>query len=105
MEVVPRKRRPYSTLEKLEMKKTLVALAALASVSAFAQSTVEIYGTLDVGQVKLSGQQAGLNNTTNTYPVSQSATTLANTFARQGTGTNNIGFREGRLRRRNVCWL
>ena len=75
------------------MKKTLVALAALATVSAFAQSTVEIYGTLDVGQVKLSGQQAGLNNTTNTYAVSQSSTTLANTFARQGTGTNNIGFR------------
>jgi hypothetical protein len=75
------------------MKKTLVALAALASVSAFAQSTVEIYGTLDIGQVKLSGQQAGLNNTTNTYPVSQASTTLANTFARQGTGTNNIGFR------------
>jgi len=75
------------------MKKTLVALAALASVSAFAQSTVEIYGTLDVSQVKLSGQQAGLNNSTNTYPVSQSTTGLANVFARQGTGANNMGFR------------
>ena len=93
MEVVPRKRRPYSTLEKLEMKKSLVALAALASVSAFAQSSVEIYGTLDITQAKVSGQQAGLNNTTNTYPISQSATGLANVFARQGTGTNNMGFR------------
>ena len=75
------------------MKKSLVALAALASVSAFAQSSVEIYGTLDITQAKVSGQQAGLNNTTNTYPISQSATGLANVFARQGTGTNNMGFR------------
>jgi len=54
MEVVPRKRRPYSTLEKLEMKKTLVALAA-ASVflpfSANAQSTVTAFGVVDVAQV------------------------------------------------------
>jgi len=49
MEVVPRKRRPYSTLEKLEMKKTLVALAALASVSAFAQSSITIDGYIDRG--------------------------------------------------------
>jgi len=80
-------------LEKIEMKKTLVALAALASVSAFAQSTVEIYGVLDVAQTKLSGIQAGLNNTTNSYPVSQSSTALLNGFARQGTGTNHMGFR------------
>jgi predicted porin len=38
-------------LEKLEMKKTLVALAALASVSAFAQSSVTISGVADVGLV------------------------------------------------------
>jgi predicted porin len=75
------------------MKKTLVALAALASVSAFAQSTVEIYGTLDISQVKLSGAQAGLNNTNTLFPVSSTSTGLANTFARQGTGANNMGFR------------
>jgi len=80
-------------LGEILMKKTLVALAAITAVSAFAQSSVEIYGTLDVGQFKLSGQQAGLNNTTNTYPVSQASTGLANVFARQGTSTNNIGFR------------
>jgi predicted porin len=80
-------------LEKLEMKKTLVALATLASVSAFAQSTVEIYGTLDVSQAKVSGQQAGLQNTTPALVGSQSTTGIANTFARQGTGTNNMGFR------------
>mgnify|MGYP000387892370 CR=1 FL=1 len=38
---------PVQTLENLEMKKTLVALAALASVSAFAQSSVGIKGTFD----------------------------------------------------------
>jgi len=75
------------------MKKTLVALAALASVSAFAQSTVEIYGSLDISQVKLSGAQAGLNNTNTMFPPSSTATGLANTFARQGTGANNMGFR------------
>jgi len=75
------------------MKKSLVALAALAATSAFAQSSVEIYGVLDVAQVKISGHEAGLNNTTNSYPVSQSASGLANGFARQATSTNNIGFR------------
>jgi len=39
MEVVPQKRRPFSTLEKIEMKKTLVALAAVSAVAAFAQTT------------------------------------------------------------------
>jgi len=38
-------------LEKLEMKKTLVALAALASVSAFAQTSVVIDGFIDRGYV------------------------------------------------------
>ena len=64
MEVVPRKRRPYSTLEKLEMKKTLVALAAFAATASFAQTAylpsganvnpawgngVKIVGGFDVG--------------------------------------------------------
>ncbi len=38
---------PVQTLENLEMKKTLVALAALAATSAFAQSTVTLSGNLD----------------------------------------------------------
>jgi len=75
------------------MKKSLVALAALAATSAFAQSSVEIYGVLDVGNFKVSGQEMGLNNTTNAIPASQSSTALLNSFARQGTGTNHIGFR------------
>jgi len=68
-------------------------LAALAATSAFAQSTVEIYGTLDITNAKLSGNQWGLNNTTNTYPTSTSATAALTAFARQGTGANNMGFR------------
>jgi len=39
---------PIQTLENLEMKKTLVALAALAATSAFAQS-VTLYGLVDIG--------------------------------------------------------
>jgi predicted porin len=43
-------------LEKLEMKKTLVALAALATVgAAFAQSTVTLYGKIDWEIQNLSG--------------------------------------------------
>ena len=40
---------PYLTLEKSDMKKTLVALAALAATGAFAQSTVTLYGKIDAG--------------------------------------------------------
>ncbi len=38
---------PVQTLENLEMKKTLVAIAALAATGAFAQSSVTLYGNLD----------------------------------------------------------
>ena len=76
------------------MKKSLIALAVLAaSGAAMAQSSVTIYGTLDVGYGKLKGGQAGLNNTGYVVPASQSATALANTFARSDLTTNNIGFR------------
>jgi len=49
------------TLENFQMKKTLVALAALAATSAFAQSTVELYGraNLDVSQYSATGSTAG----------------------------------------------
>jgi predicted porin len=40
---------PCLTLEKLAMKKTLIALAALAATGAFAQSSVQIDGVMDVG--------------------------------------------------------
>jgi predicted porin len=40
-------------LENLEMKKTLVAIAALTAVSAFAQSSVTIYGKEDISYGKI----------------------------------------------------
>lgn len=54
---------------------------------------VTMYGVLDVGNFKISGHSAGLNNTNNAFPTSQSGTGLINAFARQGTSTNHIGFR------------
>jgi predicted porin len=48
------------SLENLEMKKTLVALAALAATSAFAQSTVAITGNIDLGYRSL--KQAGVTD-------------------------------------------
>jgi predicted porin len=75
------------------MKKTLVALAVLASTGAFAQSSVSIYGALDVGYGKLKGGEAGLNNVNYVVPASQSTTALTNAFARSGITTNFIGFR------------
>jgi predicted porin len=53
---------PVQTLENLEMKKTLVALAALAATSAFAQSTVTMYGAVDAGYAKTT-QDAGATTT------------------------------------------
>jgi predicted porin len=76
------------------MKKSLIALAVLAaSGAAVAQSSVTIYGALDVGYGKLKGGEAGLNNTNYVVPASQSATALTNAFARSGLTTNFIGFR------------
>ena len=52
----------FLTLEKIEMKKTLVALAAVSAVTAFAQSTVTVTGIMDAGYQsgKLYGQSFGL---------------------------------------------
>ena len=40
------------------MKKTLIALAALATTAAFAQSSVTLYGKANVGFQKASGSSA-----------------------------------------------
>jgi hypothetical protein len=61
MEVVPRKRRPYSTLEKIEMKKTLVAIAALAVVGVQAQ-TVVLDGYIDRGYISTSNSLSAKNS-------------------------------------------
>ncbi len=78
---------PVQTLENLEMKKTLVAIAALTAVSAFAQSSVGIKGTFD----------PSFRNQVTTYGdgTVRSTTDLANNV--QGTsqvtffGTEDIG--------------
>jgi predicted porin len=52
-------------LEKFEMKKTLVAIAALASVTAFAQSSVTLSGNMDAGHQSINykgGKAAGITN-------------------------------------------
>lgn len=57
------------------MKKTLIALAALASTAAFAQSSVTLYGVADIALTKQTGTSAavmsagGLNNGTSRWGV------------------------------------
>jgi predicted porin len=46
---------PVQTLENLEMKKTLVAIAALAAFGAQAQSSVTMYGVVDAGLFSTKG--------------------------------------------------
>jgi predicted porin len=55
---------PIQTLENLEMKKTLVALAALAATTAFAQSTVSLTGraSMDVSTWGVTGSTAAGND-------------------------------------------
>jgi len=78
------------------MKKTLIALATLATVSgaAMAQSSVTIYGTLDVSAGKLKDGEFGVNNGINyVVPASQSATALTNAVGKSFLSTSNLGFR------------
>jgi predicted porin len=84
MEVVPRKRRPYSTLEKIEMKKTLVAIAALASVSAFAQVTIT--GNLDFAGARVGGTALGQKGTTFSTSTGASSTSAINIAATEDLG-------------------
>ncbi|WP_291926503.1 porin [Limnohabitans sp.] len=71
------------------MKKTLIALAVLAaSGAAMAQSSVTIYGTLDVGYGKLKGGKFGLQNG-ETYGLFNAPVTAKDGF----NSTSVIGFR------------
>ena len=66
------------------MKKTLIALAAFAAVSSFAQSTVTLYGRLD----------AGYNATTTTNTVGATTTeTKSNGVQNAGLATNKWGMK------------
>ena len=68
------------------MKKTLVALAALASVSAFAQTTVTLSGNLDVAGATSSGTQNGAKGTTFTTGLGTASTSVINLIAVEDLG-------------------
>jgi predicted porin len=69
------------------MKKTLVALAALAATSAFAQNAVSLYGALDMGVGYIQSKTGGVNVATRSGAMSSS-----NDSARWGlTGTEDLG--------------
>jgi predicted porin len=72
------------------MKKTLIALAALAAMSgaAMAQSSVTIYGVLDVGYGQLKGGKLGLQNG-ETYGLVNAPLTAKDGY----NSTSVIGFR------------
>jgi len=76
------------------MKKTLVALAAIASVSAFAQTTVSITGNLDFAGARFAGTMAGNKGTTVTTGNGTSSTSAINLTATEdiGGGTKITAF-------------
>lgn len=77
------------------MKKSLIALAVLAASGvAMAQSSVTIYGNLDVSVGRLKGGEFGVNNGINyIVPHSQAATALTNAVGKNFLSTSVLGFR------------
>ena len=75
---------PCLTLEKLAMKKTLIALAAVAATGAFAQSSVQIDGVMDAGFQSINYK--GSNNTVNGIGNNGSSTSQINF-----RGTEDLG--------------
>jgi GBP family porin len=65
-------RAPVQTLENLEMKKTLVAIAALAAFGAQAQSTVTLKGTFDPSIMQQKTTYGG-GNITSTQAISNNS--------------------------------
>jgi predicted porin len=108
-------RAPVQTLENLEMKKTLVAIAALAAFGAQAQSTVTLKGTFDpsimqqkttYGGGATSSTQAISNNSQGTSQVTvlgsedlggglKANFLLENDFDTKNDATSNIGSKGG----------
>nr|WP_167394392.1 porin [Limnohabitans parvus] len=67
---------------------------AAVSGTAFAQSSVTIYGNLDVSAGKLKGGEFGVNNGINyAVPASQAATGLTNSVGKSFLSTSVLGFR------------
>jgi len=71
------------------MKKTLVALAAIASVSAFAQTTVSITGNLDFAGARFGGTMNGNKGTTFTTGNGTASTSSINFTATEDIGGGN----------------
>ncbi len=71
------------------MKKTLVALAAIASVSAFAQTTVSITGNLDFAGARFGGTMSGNKGTTFTTGNGTASTSSINFTATEDIGGGN----------------
>jgi predicted porin len=81
------------------MKKSLIAMAAFAATSAFAQSSVTMYGIVE------AGADIGYNRVINTVTTNAVGATTANTRTEtkngfriqdgndQGSGTSRVGFR------------
>jgi predicted porin len=65
------------------MKKTLVALAALAATSAFAQSTVTLSGNMDFAGASISGTQTLAKGQTVSTGVGTSSTSVINLIAEE----------------------
>ena len=65
------------------MKKSLVALAALAATSAFAQSTVTLSGNLDFAGASISGTQTLAKGQTVSTGVGTSSTSVINLVAEE----------------------
>jgi predicted porin len=77
---------PVQTLENLEMKKTLIAIAALAATSAFAQSSVVLSGNLDFAASNVSGTQIGSNANTFATTTGTSSTSVIRLTAVEDLG-------------------
>jgi len=76
------------TLEKFQMKKTLIALAAVTAVSAFAQSSVTMYGVIDQGLYTKKSDLAGV--ITSKTGIGDD---IAGTHGEGGLAGSRIGFR------------
>jgi len=79
---------PCLTLEKLAMKKTLIALAALAATTAFAQSTVTLSGNLEIAPMstgKVTTGAPGALTTVKSTRTSSPTTWATSTVTLSGT--------------------
>jgi predicted porin len=81
--LLQKSRAPVQTLENLEMKKTLVAIAALSAMSAFAQSSVTMYGVIDAGYI--STKSEATNTTTWENSAIQGGTASSSRLGFKGT--------------------